>query len=44
MVEDDRDGGWKAITKKKEDKSKKEERRLEQEKTKQLYNDYLNQF
>ena len=37
-------GDGSLFQKKKEDKSKKEERRLEQEKTEQLYNDYLNQF
>ena len=44
VIEDDRDGGWETITTKKEDKSKREEKRLEQEKSEKLYNDYLNQF
>ena len=43
-MEDERDGGWETVSKKKEDKSKQEERRQDQEKTEKMYNDYLSQF
>ena len=45
VVEDDRDGGWETVTKKKvksEEDKKKEEK--EKENTKNMYDDYLNQF